>query len=168
MGTLLVRNARVLVTMDDARREIARGEMLIRDGFIEAVGEPNSLPQEADEIVDLTGHIVLPGPNQYPSSSLSVARSCLACIAGQEPDRMAPGPLSALGEIDARHHRTRGRARASRDHPLGMHHRCGSSVSLAPWPGSIDLVRHRREVRNPLSSGSGRPKSRSSAGRIRS
>jgi 8-oxoguanine deaminase len=61
MGTLLVRNARVLVTMDDARREIARGEMLIRDGFIEALGEPNSLPQEADEIVDLTGHIVLPG-----------------------------------------------------------------------------------------------------------
>jgi len=61
MGTLLVRNARVLVTMDDARREIARGEMLIRDGFIEAVGEPNSLPQKADEIVDLTGHIVLPG-----------------------------------------------------------------------------------------------------------
>jgi cytosine/adenosine deaminase-related metal-dependent hydrolase len=61
MGTLLVRNARVLVTMDDARREIARGEMLIRDGFIEAVGERNSLPQQADEIVDLAGHIVLPG-----------------------------------------------------------------------------------------------------------
>jgi cytosine/adenosine deaminase-related metal-dependent hydrolase len=61
MGTLLVRNARVLVTMDDARREIARGEMRIRDGFIEAVGERNSLPPQADEVVDLTGHIVLPG-----------------------------------------------------------------------------------------------------------
>ena len=29
MGTLLVRNTRVLVTMDDARREISGGEMLI-------------------------------------------------------------------------------------------------------------------------------------------
>jgi cytosine/adenosine deaminase-related metal-dependent hydrolase len=61
MGTLLIRNPRVLVTMDDARREIAWGGMLIRDGFIEAVGETNSLPRQADEIVDLTGHIVLPG-----------------------------------------------------------------------------------------------------------
>ena len=61
MGTLLVRNARVLVTMDDARREIARGEMLIRDGVIEAVGERNSLSPRADVIVDLAGHIVLPG-----------------------------------------------------------------------------------------------------------
>ncbi len=61
MGTLLVRNVRVLVTMDDARREIPHGEMLIRDGFIESVGERNSLPQHADEIIDLTGHIVLPG-----------------------------------------------------------------------------------------------------------
>jgi 8-oxoguanine deaminase len=61
MGTLLVRNAHVLVTMDDVRREIARGEMLIRDGFIEAVGERNSLSPQADEIVDLGGHIVLPG-----------------------------------------------------------------------------------------------------------
>jgi 8-oxoguanine deaminase len=61
MGTLLVRNARVLVTMDDARREIARGEMLIRDGFIEAVGERNTLSPQADVVVDLGGHIVLPG-----------------------------------------------------------------------------------------------------------
>jgi 8-oxoguanine deaminase len=61
MGTLLVRNTRVLVTMDDARREISGGEMLIRDGFIEAIGERNSLAQQADEVADLSGHIVLPG-----------------------------------------------------------------------------------------------------------
>jgi 8-oxoguanine deaminase len=61
MGTLLVRNTRVLVTMDDARREISGGEMRIRDGFIEAIGERNSLAQQADEVADLSGHIVLPG-----------------------------------------------------------------------------------------------------------
>jgi 8-oxoguanine deaminase len=37
------------------------GEMLIRDGFIEAVGERNSMSPRADVIVDLAGHIVLPG-----------------------------------------------------------------------------------------------------------
>ena len=61
MGTLLARNTRLLVTMDDARREISGGEMLIRDGFIEAIGERNSLAQQADKAADLSGHIVLPG-----------------------------------------------------------------------------------------------------------
>ena len=61
MSTLLVRNARVLVTMDETRREIARGGMFIRGGFIEQVGDTKNLPQIADEIFDLSGHIVLPG-----------------------------------------------------------------------------------------------------------
>lgn len=61
MSTLLVRNARVLVTMDDTRREIAHGGLFIRDGFIERVDYNNNLPQQADKIVDLSGHVVLPG-----------------------------------------------------------------------------------------------------------
>ena len=61
MTTLLVRNARVLVTMDDARREIAGGGVFARDGVIEAVGPTASLPDAADEIVDLAGQICLPG-----------------------------------------------------------------------------------------------------------
>ncbi|HVV60984.1 MAG TPA: 8-oxoguanine deaminase, partial [Pseudolabrys sp.] len=47
--------------MDDERREIAHGGMFIRDGFIEQVGDTKTLPEQADEIVDLTGHVVLPG-----------------------------------------------------------------------------------------------------------
>lgn len=61
MTTLLIRNAAVLVTMDDQRREIKDGGMFIRDGFIEKVGETNELPQLADEILDLQDHVVLPG-----------------------------------------------------------------------------------------------------------
>ncbi|GAB4470591.1 MAG: 8-oxoguanine deaminase [Anaerolineales bacterium] len=61
MTTLLVRNCTVLVTMDDERREIQNGAMLIRDGFIEQVGETNQLSAEADEVLDLSGHIVFPG-----------------------------------------------------------------------------------------------------------
>ncbi|OGT28153.1 MAG: 8-oxoguanine deaminase [Gammaproteobacteria bacterium RBG_16_66_13] len=61
MPTLLVRHAHVLVTMDGARREIADGGFLSRDGWIEAVGPSSSLPSDADEILDLHDHVVLPG-----------------------------------------------------------------------------------------------------------
>ncbi len=61
MSTLLVRHADMLVTMDDQRREITDGGLFIRDGFIETVGLSHDLPETADEVLDLTGHIVLPG-----------------------------------------------------------------------------------------------------------
>lgn len=61
MSTLLVKHAAVLVTMDDQRREIPDGGLFIRDGFIEQVGPTASLPETADEVLDLNGHIVLPG-----------------------------------------------------------------------------------------------------------
>ncbi|MBC8336156.1 MAG: 8-oxoguanine deaminase [Anaerolineales bacterium] len=61
MSTLLIKNTTVLVTMDDRQREIADGGLFIRDGLIEQVGPSNELPTSADEILDLTGHIILPG-----------------------------------------------------------------------------------------------------------
>ena len=61
MGTLLVKNATVLVTMDDDRREIQNGGLFIRDNVIEQVGSNAILPTTADEILDLKGHIILPG-----------------------------------------------------------------------------------------------------------
>ena len=61
MKTLLVTNADVLVTMDAGRREIARGGLYIEDNRIVAVGTRDSLPATADEVLDLTGHVVIPG-----------------------------------------------------------------------------------------------------------
>jgi len=61
MTTLLVRNCSILVTMDEKRREIKNGALFIRDGFIEQVGESHQLPDTADEILDLSDHIVFPG-----------------------------------------------------------------------------------------------------------
>ncbi len=61
MSSLLVRHASVLVSMDDHRREIADGGLFIRDGFIEQIGPTAGLPQTADEILDLSDHILLPG-----------------------------------------------------------------------------------------------------------
>jgi cytosine/adenosine deaminase-related metal-dependent hydrolase len=61
MSTLLVKHAQVVATMDDARREIADGGMFIEDGFIKQVGATADLPDTADKVVDLSGHLVLPG-----------------------------------------------------------------------------------------------------------
>jgi cytosine/adenosine deaminase-related metal-dependent hydrolase len=47
--------------MDDQRREISGGGLFIRDGWIEQVGPSGDLPQTADQILDLSGHIILPG-----------------------------------------------------------------------------------------------------------
>ncbi|MES2117298.1 MAG: amidohydrolase family protein, partial [Pseudomonadota bacterium] len=59
--TLLIKNARVVVTMDDERREIAGGAVFIRDNVIVQVGPTASLPQEADEVIDAANHVVMPG-----------------------------------------------------------------------------------------------------------
>jgi cytosine/adenosine deaminase-related metal-dependent hydrolase len=61
MGTLLVRHAAVVVTMDGRRREIADGGIFARDGWIELVGPTAELPATADEVLDLSGHVLLPG-----------------------------------------------------------------------------------------------------------
>ncbi len=61
MKTVLARHAEILVTMDNHRREIKDGGLFIRDGFIEQVGSTVALPDEADEIIDLSGRVVFPG-----------------------------------------------------------------------------------------------------------
>lgn len=47
--------------MDAQRREIVSGGIFARDGFIEQVGSTSDLPQTADEVLDMDGHLVLPG-----------------------------------------------------------------------------------------------------------
>jgi cytosine/adenosine deaminase-related metal-dependent hydrolase len=47
--------------MDDHQREIPNGGLFIRRGLIEEVGQVSDLPATADEVLDLKGHIVLPG-----------------------------------------------------------------------------------------------------------
>ena len=60
MTTLLITHAH-MITMDDHQREIPDGGLFVRDGFIEQVGMTSELPSIADEVLDLTGHLVLPG-----------------------------------------------------------------------------------------------------------
>ena len=66
--TLLIKNADVLCTMlepqeyeKDTKCEITNGGLFARNGIIETVGESGSLPQIADTIIDMKGHVVIPG-----------------------------------------------------------------------------------------------------------
>jgi cytosine/adenosine deaminase-related metal-dependent hydrolase len=61
MATLLVKNAAVLVTMDDGRRELRDGALFARDGVIEAVGTTAELPTSADDVIDAHDCVVTPG-----------------------------------------------------------------------------------------------------------
>jgi len=67
--SLLIRHADVVVTMDDARRELRGASVLIRDGVIERVGTDvevandlaNDEARAPDRVVDARGCVVLPG-----------------------------------------------------------------------------------------------------------
>ena len=61
MSTLLAKNADLLVTMDDGRRELPDASLFARDGIIEQIGPTEQLPQNADVVLDMAGQIVLPG-----------------------------------------------------------------------------------------------------------
>ncbi len=59
--TLLLKNADCVVCMDADRREIGHASILIKGNQIVAVGAAATLPDHADEVIDLKGHIVIPG-----------------------------------------------------------------------------------------------------------
>lgn len=59
--TLLLKNAECVGCKDADRRQIRNASILIKGNQIVAVGEAGSLPDSADEIMDLRRHIVIPG-----------------------------------------------------------------------------------------------------------
>ena len=65
MPTLLVKNAQLVATFDDAdptkSRELADASVFIRGKLIEAVGPAANLPQDADVVINARGHLVMPG-----------------------------------------------------------------------------------------------------------
>lgn len=61
MTSLLLTNADILVTMDATRREIPGGGVYVEDNRIVAVGPSSDLPKQADTVLDMRGHAVLPG-----------------------------------------------------------------------------------------------------------
>ncbi len=78
MSTLLIHNARMLVTMDAQRREIAGGAVFVRGNVIEAVGASGELPATADEVIDAHDQIVIPGlVNTHHHMYQTLTRACV-------------------------------------------------------------------------------------------
>ena len=65
MKSLLIRNARCIATFDHAdprqARELRDASLLVHGHTIEAIGPADQLPQQADEVIDARGHLVVPG-----------------------------------------------------------------------------------------------------------
>jgi cytosine/adenosine deaminase-related metal-dependent hydrolase len=61
MADLLVRNARLVATVDDARTEIEGGWVAITDGLITAVGGPGVAEPASARSLDASGCLVTPG-----------------------------------------------------------------------------------------------------------
>jgi 8-oxoguanine deaminase len=61
MGSLLIRNADLIVSMDDDDTRTTDGAIFIVDNVIRQIGPTSELPATADETIDADGMIVLPG-----------------------------------------------------------------------------------------------------------
>ncbi len=62
MSSILLKNINRLATMDDRRRELSDACILIRDNIIVSVEDDTAFTEsEADRVIDLSGHVVLPG-----------------------------------------------------------------------------------------------------------
>ncbi|WDZ97524.1 8-oxoguanine deaminase [Herbaspirillum sp. WKF16] len=113
--TLLIRNAAVVVTMNDTREEIKDGAIFIRNNVIEQVGRTGALPQEADEIIDAAHHVALPGlVNTHHHMYQSLTRAIPAAQdgelfswltnlypiwAGLTPEMIKVSTLTAMAEL---------------------------------------------------------------------
>ena len=61
MSTTLIRNAALLATMDDDQLEIPNGSLLIQGNRITALGPGTAVPNDADQVIDASGMVVMPG-----------------------------------------------------------------------------------------------------------
>jgi cytosine/adenosine deaminase-related metal-dependent hydrolase len=61
MTTLLIKHASLVASMDDASQQWADGGIFVTDNVISSVGPSNSLPVEADQVIDARGMVIIPG-----------------------------------------------------------------------------------------------------------
>ena len=93
MTDMLIRNADIIVTMNDARSELAGGDLRLSDGCISEIG--NGLSADGCKVIDASGCVVTPGlVNTHHHLYQSLTR---AVPAGQ--DALLFGWLQALYPI---------------------------------------------------------------------
>ena len=115
MATTLIRNARLVATMDDAGAEIPDGAILIEDEHITQVGPTSSMPASADVEIDASGMVILPGlvnthhhffqtltralPDAQNADLFTWLRTLYPVWAGMTPEAIAVSTKIALAEL---------------------------------------------------------------------
>jgi cytosine/adenosine deaminase-related metal-dependent hydrolase len=61
MGTLLIKNAEIVITHDHEHGDIPHGGLFVRDQIIDQIGKTEALPKEADQVIDARGLAIVPG-----------------------------------------------------------------------------------------------------------
>ncbi len=61
MTSLLIKNADLVITMDEKRHNIQNGGIFVQDNIIVQIDKSENLPKEADKVIDATGKAILPG-----------------------------------------------------------------------------------------------------------
>jgi len=61
MTKVLIKNALVLATMQEGQPPISNGYVLIQDSFIKETGSGETTPLQAEQVIDATNKVVLPG-----------------------------------------------------------------------------------------------------------
>ena len=76
MTSLLVRNAALLVAMDDAGSRWEDGGIYVIENVIQQLGPSGTLPSEADQVIDARGMLIMPGMvNTHHHFSQTLTRS---------------------------------------------------------------------------------------------
>ena len=113
--SILIKNALRLYTFDDANREFADGYIHVQGRAISSLGSGDPGPLPADQVVDATGKVVLPGlinvhhhfyqnltrnvPAVQKCGLLSWLRHLYAIWAGIDEEAVYYGSLVAIGEL---------------------------------------------------------------------
>ena len=61
MASLLLKNAALIATMNDANEELNNSSIYCEDGIIKEIGPLETLPNAADKIIELSDSIIIPG-----------------------------------------------------------------------------------------------------------
>ena len=126
MTSLLVRNAALLVAMDEAGSRWEDGGIYVIENVIQQLGPSGTLPSEADQVIDARGMLIMPGMvNTHHHFSQTLTRSL------PESVPVAPDTLSRLGRVDAGGHLHERQDRDSRADAFGLHNVQRSHIRLA-------------------------------------
>ncbi|NTW03834.1 MAG: 8-oxoguanine deaminase, partial [Oscillochloris sp.] len=78
MSSLLIKDADLIITMNDADMRILQGAIFAVDGMIVQIGPSADMPREADTVIDARGMLIMPGMvNTHHHFSQTLTR-CMA------------------------------------------------------------------------------------------